>query len=214
MQWIRRVSHDRKKLLRRSLPEQMKLAFIQNRRHNSRADGFSMVELVVVVMLIMMIAALALPRAISMQRALNATSDARNIASQLALVKMRAASSFTQSRLNCDTSARSCQLEVCTSKGTSSCNTFSPQGGPIRLSQNISFGFGGISTPAGTQASIQNTTQIIFNSRGIPVDTTGVPTGNYALYITSDTGNTYAVTVSPTGQVAVWQYSGSSWGSV
>jgi len=197
-----------------SEPKQMKLAFIQKHHRNSSADGFSMVELVVVVVLIMIIAALALPRAISMQRALNATSDARNLASQLALVKMRAASSFTQSRLNCDSSARSCQIEICTSKGMSSCNTFSPQGGAIRLSQNISFGFGGISIPAGTQASIQNTPQIIFNSRSIPVDSTGVPTGNYALYLTSDTGNTYAVTVSPTGQVAVWQYSGSSWGSL
>lgn len=206
---------DREKLLAiGSEPEQMKLAYIRTRHRDNSAGGFSIVELVVVVVLIMLIAAIAIPQAIAMQRALRATSDARSLASQLALVKMRAANAFTQSRLNCDVSARSCQLEVCTSKGASSCNTFSPDGGPILLSQNINFGFGSITTPAGTQTTIQNTPQILFNSRSIPVDNTGVPTGNYALYITGQTGNTYAVTVSPTGRVAAWQYSGGGWRSL
>jgi len=192
----------------------MNLALIRKHHRDRKADGFSMVELLVVLGLIMVVAALALPNLISTQRALNATSDARSLASILSLAKMRAANSFTQSRLNCDSSARRCQLEVCTSKGATSCNTFTPEGGPVRLSQNISFGFGSISTPAGTQTSIQNTPQILFNSRSIPIDSTGAPTGNYALYITGQTGNNYAVTVSPTGRVAVWQYSGGAWSSL
>ena len=195
--------------------EQMNLSFIRTRLRDSSAGGFSLVELLVVVGLIVIIAGIAIPRAIETQRALRASSDARSLASQLALAKMRAASAFTQSRLNCDVSARSCQLELCTSKGASSCNTFLPDGGSrILLSQNINFDFGSITTPAGTQATIQNTPQILFNSRSIPVDNTGVPTGNYALYITGQAGNTYAVTVSPTGQVAAWLYSGGAWSSL
>ena len=212
---IQAKNGDREKLLAiGGEPEQMNLAFIRKRHRDSSAGGFSMVELVVVVVLIMLIAAFVIPQAIGMQSALRATSDARSLASQLALAKMRSANAFTQSRLNCDVSARSCQLEVCTNKGVSSCNTFSPDGGPILLSQNITFGFGNITTPAGTQTTIQNTPQILFNSRSIPVDNTGAPTGNYALYITGQTGSTYAVTVSPTGRVAAWLYSGGGWSSL
>ena len=175
------------------------------------AVGFSTIELAIVVVTIMIMAALAIPQAIGTIRALRAVSDARNLATQLALAKMRAADGFTQSRLNCNTASRSCQLEICTSKGTSTCNTFTAEGGPVNLSEGTSFGFGTLTTPAGSQATIQNTTQILFNSRSLPVDSTGAPTSNYALYITNQAGTKYAITVYATGRVAVWQYVNGAW---
>jgi len=75
----------------------------------------------------------------------------------------------------------------------------------------MSFGFGSVSTPAGTQTPIQNTAQILFNSRGIPVNSTGTPTGNYGLYLTNQAGDTYAVTVYATGRVAMWRYDNGVW---
>lgn len=173
--------------------------------------GFSTGELAIVVTILLVFASLAIPASIRISRALRASTNVRAIASQLALAKMTAANGFTQSRLNCDVTARSCQLEVCTTKGTSSCNTFSAEGGPILLSDEMSFGFGSVTTPAGTQTTIQNTPQIIFNSRSLPVDSTGAPTGNYALYLTNPAGDKYAVTVYATGRVAVWEYRSDSW---
>ena len=170
-----------------------------------------MVDVAIAVTILMLLAIIAIPQAINTMRAFRASSDARNVAAQLALAKMRAADGFTQSRLNCDFTANSCQLEMCTSKGASTCNTFTAEGGPLLLSQGMTFGFGSIAIPAGTQASIQNTAQILFNSRSLPVDNTGAPTANYALYLTDQSANTYAVTIYATGRIAVWRYGGGVW---
>lgn len=196
-----------------STREDRKPRLFRSEPGRSSAAGFSIIEVVMVIVILMLVAAFAIPQAISTTRALKASSNARSIAAQLALAKIRAANDFTQSRLNCDLTAGSCQLEICTSKGTSSCNTFTAEGGPVLLSQDTSFGFGNITTAAGTQSSIQNTAQIIFNSRSVPVDSSGAPTGNYALYVRSLNGDTYAVTVYATGRVAVWRYGNGTWNS-
>jgi hypothetical protein len=75
------------------------------------------------------------------------------------------------------------------------------------------FGYGSLTTPAGTQASISQSSVIAFNSRGIPLDSTGNPTGNDAIYLNNGNGVYYAVTVSSSGRVSVWQLngSGSTW---
>jgi len=182
------------------------------RRDRARLqEGFSLVELAIVVTVVALIISIAIPVAISAMRALRASADARSLASQLALVKMRAANTFSQARLNCDTTANSCQIEICTSKGASACNTFTAEGGPVLLSTGSTFGFGSITTPAGSQTTIQNTTQIVFNSRSIPVDSSGAATGNYALYLANQSGNQYAVTVYASGRIAVWRYGNGVW---
>ena len=180
-------------------------------RRREFESGFNLVELAIVVTIIMLILSLALPSVISSMRAFRASADARGIAAQLALTKMRAANRFTQARLNCDTTTNSCRVETCTSKGTSTCNTFTAEGETINLSPGSSFSFGTLTTPAGSQTSIQNTAQILFNSRSIPVDSTGAVTSNYALYVTNSSGNQYAVSVYASGKIAVWRYGSGAW---
>jgi Tfp pilus assembly protein FimT len=180
-------------------------------RRREFESGFNLVELAIVVTIIMLILSLALPSVISSMRAFRASADARGIAAQLALTKMRAANRFTQARLNCDTTTNSCRVETCTSKSTSTCNTFTAEGETINLSPGSSFSFGTITTPAGSQTSIQNSTQVLFNSRSVPVDSTGAVTGNYAVYVTNQSGNQYAVTVYASGRVAVWRYGSEAW---
>jgi Tfp pilus assembly protein FimT len=140
-----------------------------------------------------------------------AASSSRSLASTLALARMDAARNFTQTQVNCNLAANSCQVQICTNKGAITCNAFTPEGGPVLLSQGTTFGFGGITVPAGTQTTIQNTAQILFNSRGIPVDNTGTPTANNGLYLTGQGGRTYAVTVYATGKIAVWRYNNGAW---
>jgi Tfp pilus assembly protein FimT len=172
----------------------------------NRLRGFSTVELVVVVAIFLIVVAIAIPNAIRMLQSYRASSSARNIAGQLALTKMRAAADFTQAQLNCNFAGNSCQLQVCTTKAVTSCTTFTDEGGPVLLSQGMTFGFGSITAPAGTQTTIHNTTPILFNSRGISMGN-----GNDALYLTDGADDTYAVTVYASGRVAVWQYSGGAW---
>jgi len=181
------------------------------RRRPDGQRGFSIAELAIVLTIVALIAVIAIPMFTKTMSAFRASSDARSLASQLALTKMRAANGFTQARLNCDLTAKSCQMEICTSKGTSACNTYTAEGGALALSLNSSFGFGTITSPAGSQTSIQNTAQIVFNSRSLPVDSTGAPTGNYALYLANNNGDTYAVTVYASGRVAVWRYDNGAW---
>ena len=113
---------------------------------------------------------------------------------------------------------------------TNTCISFSgapaPSGpGILQLSQGDSYGFGGLSSgPTAGQVTIAqatgcfpggakgpddgtilaNTACIEFNSRGIPVDSTGAPVGSGALYITN--GNIVeGVTASATGTIQTWQ---------
>jgi prepilin-type N-terminal cleavage/methylation domain-containing protein len=179
--------------------------------HRKFENGFSLVELAIVVVIILLLVSLALPSVISSMRAFRAAADSRSIAAQLNLTKMRAANGFTQARLNCDTTANSCRVETCTTKGASTCTTFTAEGETIKLSPGSSFSFGSLTTPAGSQTSIQNTAQILFSSRSLPVDSSGAATGNYALYLTNSSGNQYAGTVYASGKIAMWRYGSGAW---
>lgn len=135
---------------------------------------------------------------------------ARMIAGELTLARMRAAASFTQGEVSFSTSAGTFQIQLY-DKTT---NAFAAEGGTQYLISGITFGYGTISTPAGTQTTIAQSTQIIFNSRGIPVDNTGAPTGTYAIYLTNGVKQYYAVSVAVNSAIYIWRYNGSGWTQV
>ena len=142
----------------------------------------------------MILAAIMIPNVTTFLQIVSFVVQRQGYCQPLGLAKMSAASGFTQAELNCTLTGNSCQLAVCTTKGATVCTTYTNQGGPILLSQGMSFGYGSITTPAGSQATISNTNPIVFNSRSIPIDSTGAPTGNDALYLTDSSGDTYALT--------------------
>lgn len=180
----------------------------------NRVRGFSFLELAMVITITLIMGGILIPNGVTVVRAYRSSSNARDIATQLALAKMSAASNFTQAELNCTLTGTSCQIEVCATKGASVCTTYANQGGPINLSEGVSFGYGSITNAAGSQTTISNTSPIVFNSRSIPIDTTATPTGNDALYLTDSKGNTYAITVYLSGKITVWQYNNGSWRSI
>ena len=61
--------------------------------------------------------------------------------------------------------------------------------------------------------SFANPACIVFNSRGIPVDTAGAPMGGNALYVTDTTG-VYATTITATPLVRQWWSSAAAVGWV
>jgi len=190
---------------------------LSRRRCQRRQHGFSLIELMAVLVVTLVLFAMALPSVMNVVRSYRLSGEARNISGQLALARMRAAAEFTQARLNVNVAANSYQIQMCTTKNAASggCTTFTAEGGTQYLSSGITFAFGTISTPAGTQTTIAETTPILFNSRGIPIDATSLtPTANSALYLTNGNGQWCAVTVSASGKVTIWQYAGSSWAKV
>lgn len=172
-----------------------------------KASGFSSFELLIVLGLILIVTVMSIP---SLRRTLDAyrgSSAVHGIAGQLSLSRMRAASDFTRTKLVIDTTNKTYVRQVY----NKTLGTYDPEGGTQYLGQGVSFGFGGITTPAGGQSSISQTTEIIFNSRGIPIDSGGTPIGTDAIYLNNNAGGYYVVSVNMTGQIRTWQYYAGAW---
>jgi len=76
------------------------------------------------------------------------------------------------------------------------------------LPSQVFFGYGSIlTTPSGTQTTIAQTTTVLFNSRGIAIDTTSFnPTSNDVIYLYDKSNHYYAVSVSAGGKQTMWVY--------
>jgi prepilin-type N-terminal cleavage/methylation domain-containing protein len=182
----------------------------------SRSGGFTLLETIIVVGLVAVVAAIAVPMTANTIAGFRLSGDARSAANDVALAKMRASSIFSRVRMYVDVAARSYHLET----WDPTTSTWTADGGTTSLSQNVTFGFGVVGTPpaftqgaigqapacknnAGT-ADIASTACVVFNSRGVPIDATGAPTAVDAVYIT-DGNAVYGITVSATGMIRTWR---------
>lgn len=176
--------------------------------------GVNLMELLLVVAIAGIILRMAIPSLISTRRNYRISGDARDLTSQFVLAKMRGASDFTRTRVYAATVAKTTQVQVW-NKAT---NSWRMEGGDQPLQPGISLGFGSVATPPpNTQATIAqaplcldaagadiaNTACILFNSRGVPINSTGAPTP-FVMYLT-DGNAVYAVSVSATGLILTWR---------
>ncbi len=185
------------------------------RAHTS--SGFTIIELVVAVAVILVLSVIAIPNAMAMLRAYRLAADTRAVAHELSLARLRAETEFTNAQLVIDPATNTYSLQVCNVVGgkADTCTTAGDYDneGTQFLSQGISFGFGGATVPAAGQAALQQTVQTRFNSRGIPVllDGSGNVNPNDVIYLADAQGNAYAVGVTVGGHVRVYQYVQGAW---
>ena len=198
-----------------------------------RQRGFSLIELMIVVVISLIATAMAAPSFVSTLRNYRISGDGRDLNGEILTAKMRAASNFTMARVYADATANTFRIETWDkanecwkTEGAADCTTQSSN----PLSSGVSFGYGTLSSPpTGTQAAIgqaplcrpgatsatpgndptggadiPNTACIMFNSRGTPVDNSRAPTADDALYIT-DGNAVYGVTISATGLTRIWR---------
>jgi prepilin-type N-terminal cleavage/methylation domain-containing protein len=184
-------------------------------RTAARQDGFSILELLATLAIVGVLATIALPSGTRTINDLRLRGDARSLHNTVALAKMRAAARFSRERVYADLGAGTYHLQYWDKTAGDWLNEDDKT---VELSSGVAFGYGGLGTPPpNTQAAIGQSTAcltkanapisssacIVFNSRGIPVDGTGSPTGNNAFYITDGSG-TYAVTLSATPLIRLW----------
>lgn len=182
----------------------------------SRAErGFTMVDTLVTVAIFGILTATALPSVDGALAAYRLTGDARGLAQNLAVAKMRAASRFTRTRLYVDRDAR----RYFTQTWNKTTSAWDSDGSISYLSREVSFGFGTLDEPPpNTQTvigfsgeclddegtAITNTSCITFNSRGIPITAAGEPTGGNAFYLT-DGSLVYGTTITAVPLVKLWR---------
>jgi prepilin-type N-terminal cleavage/methylation domain-containing protein len=167
--------------------------------------GFSMIELSIVVLILGILAAMVVPNILTTTQTTRMASDLRSISAQISLARMRAASQASKSRLNFDLSANTYQIEVWNG------SSWVIYGAVSSLGTGDTFGFGSVTTPAGQQSTIAQTSPIYFNSRGIATDSSGTPIGTSAIYFGNSRAQYGALAVSIAGQPTAYTYSGSAW---
>ena len=212
-------------------------ALKQRTAANKRQLGFSLVELMVVVLVLCVLLAIAISSIESITRIYRIAGDGRGIAAELVVARMRAAADFSHARVYVDLNGNTFHLEVWNKasgcwKTDGDANACTQSTSPvIPLAQGDTFGFGSITTgptaatgaaaqaPACTAgvagaaagANIANTACIEINSRGYPVDSANKIVASDAIYLTNNQKLYSAIAVSISGQPTAYSYRGSTW---
>ena len=183
----------------------------------TRQHGYTLLDILIVVGLIGVLGAIAVPVIGSSASGQRFRADAQALNNIVGLAKMRASSGFTRARVRANIAENSFVLE----RWDKTTNLWVPEGGTERTFRDVQFGFGVLGTPppntqdaialsppcrGGIDAAsveIGDTACIVFNSRGLPIDGEGALFGGHALYLTDGSG-VYATTVTATPRIRLW----------
>ncbi len=205
------------------------LALRLHQRRRMRSErGYSLIEMMMVIGIIGVIAAMVIPITDSSIKGSRLRGDAQIIRNLIGVAKMRASAQFTRARVLAnlgDPNANppvpgSFVLQVWNKPANGNPGAWVNDGGINQLSTGVSFGFAGLNAPPpNTQVNIMqsptctntstvadpipNTACVTFNSRGLPVDADGALYPRHALYITGDDA-VWGTTVTTTPLIRFW----------
>lgn len=194
--------------------------------------AFTMIEMLILVTVIGIVAAVAIPQAYHAVKAYRLHADASALADQLNIARMRAASQFAPYREVIDTTTgtywreqlcgdTSVTVDLACTSPFSALTTPDIEGGTQYSLEGNSFSscrpasVSGSSFPGSIQADpspCPSTIEIYFNTRGAPVDDNGDPlaNGGAVIYVRNQYNLVDAVTVAIGGAVSVWNWDPAS----
>ncbi len=171
--------------------------------------GFSLFELTILIGMAAVMLAISIPMLSTSAKDMQLAADARNIASTLMSAKMCAISQMTHCRVSFDLESNTWSFE-----------RLNRDSGQYELQQDVHFlsegvAHSGISFRANVESApsgfpTTSSTSIAFNSRGIPIDSGGLPTASSIVYLSR--GDTdFAVSASLSGRIQVWKKQEGQW---
>lgn len=204
----------------------------KQRTDSFREPAFTLLEMLIVVMVAGVVAAMAIPQAYDAVKAYRLHADASALADQLNIARMRAASQFAPYREVVNASSGTYWREkLCgdtTTSTDSACTsaynaltTAGIEGGTQYVMEGDSISscrpsFLSASSYPGTieadPSPCPDPIEIYFNTRGTPVDSNGDPLGNggAVIYVRNQYNLVDAVTVSIGGAIIVWNWDTAS----
>lgn len=196
---------------------------------NARARGFSLVEVLIVVAIIMILSVIAIPSIRNVNQVYKMDASGHITASLLAQARLQAVHNNAPAYTNYDAANRGRAFI-----NTDNSGAFAVGNPDAALSGGVLFQAAGVPdhaqldnylgiTGAAGDPKVQINTSIGFNSRGLPCMQNGTPLvcsqddGTGALpvfewFMTDANGNWEAVTVTAAGRIKAWRNTGSgSW---
>lgn len=177
--------------------------------------GFSVIEILVVLGVVFILAALTIPNFRSTSAFNRLRNSTYTLANQIEQARFRSVSELTPHRVVIDTTNNRWSLERRIDRANPASGYTTVSIGA--LEDGARYGFGSIgSTPSPmeqcgtTSCAPQLSTFVAFNSRGFPVDATGVPRPRNTIYLMNGQDN-FAITVSLAGSVEIWRFTNGSW---
>ncbi|MEJ2110502.1 MAG: GspH/FimT family pseudopilin [Acidobacteriota bacterium] len=171
--------------------------------------GFSAVEILIVLAMVGILSAFAIPSLSSAMRDMQFISDARNVSSALGYARLKAKSMMNPYRIEFDLDDNQWSVK----RYDSGSDSWVLEQAVNELSSGVSnsgISLKGSAGSAPTGFPDTSSATITFNSRGIPVSGT-TPTPNNIIYISRSDTDYYAITVTLTGKVQVWKKSDDGW---
>lgn len=194
---------------------------MREKQGTRREYGFSLIELMVVMMIIMVVSAIAVPTIMNTVADVRLRSSAGTLQGQIQQLRMRAVRDNKPYSARMTTQAGTILIYIDTD-GDGAYDANEPQ---VGLSRDVTVASSGNpSMPSGTLNTsgwVNGTTSTAMwmNARGLPCDTSVNAACNtnkgYIFYLsqqrTTSTTAWAAVSVTPAGRIKTWHWTGSVW---